>query len=311
MSVKWFDACFSSEEGAPVIRYKNTPEGHLEFVREVRSRAKSAHICMEHTGGYETALAIACIEAKFTVSVVDGAKVATYRKSFGSAKAKTDKADARLLAKFCKDRKPARWFPFPTDYQVLRELVKHREDLVEERKRLSCQASHRVQNEFVSASRKAMLQVVLLQIKAVSKEILAHVKASPALKKAVELLTSISGIAFVSAVRILAEAGPVSNYSSAKDYALNAGLIPIPCQSGQKTPPGKLPVYGNKSLRCAFYFPALTCLGKTTGIGAFMARIERNGRKSKMTVIVAGMRKLAYVVFGVLKNQTKFDEKLT
>ena len=35
---------------------------------------------------------------------------------------------------------------------------------------------------------------------------------------------------------------------------------------------------------------------------------QGNGEKLKMTVITAGMRKLAHVVYGVLSSDTKYDE---
>ena len=311
ISFRWFDVCFSLKEKAPVTRYPNTPEGHSQFIEEVGKLARKVYICMEHTGGYETALALACLKAKFIVSIIDGGMFSNYRKSLGYAKSKTDSEDARLLAKFCKERKPAKWFPLPDEYLELKELVNHREDLIEQKKRLSCQASHRVKNTFVSASRHTVIEVLELQIEGVEKEIAAFVKACPTLKKQVQLLVSIPGVAFVSAVRILAETGPISNYATAKDYALAAGLVPIVFNSGVKTPPGKLAVYGNKRLRCAFYFPAVVNSHRKTTVGAFMERVNGHGNKLKMTVIVAGMRKIAHIVFGVLKSQSKYNPELT
>jgi transposase len=311
VSAKWFDVFFLGKEKSAAVRYKNNSAGHSRFVEDVRSRAKKAFICMEHTGGYETALAVACNDAKFVVSIVDGGLISTYRKSFGAAKAKTDLLDAQLLAKYCKDRKPAQWFPISDEYRILKELVKHRDDLIEHKKTASCQASHSVHSDFVAAQRAALLQVLELQIEATEEKIQEHLGACAALKSDVELLKSIPGIGFVSAVRILAETGSISNYLTAKDYALAAGLCPIVFQSGVKTSPGKLPVYGNRKLRCAFYFPAVVNFGKETGVGPFMKRVQSKANKANMTVIVAGMRKLAHIVFGVLKNRTKFDPEMT
>jgi len=310
VSSNWFDICFLERE-RPVIRYDNNARGHARFIQDARERAKKVFICMEHTGGYETALALACVDAGFIVSIVDGAQISSYRKSFGSARAKTDLKDAQLLAKYCKERKPAQWRPVPDEYRILKELVKHRGDLIELRQTASNQASRGSCVEFVVSQRATHLEVLDLQILAVDEEIQTHINATPTLKSDIELLDSIPGIALVSAIRILAETGPISNFATARDYALAAGLAPITLHSGMKTSPGKLPVYGNRNLRNALYFPAVVNLGKQTAVGEFMNRIQGNGHKAKMTVLVAGMRKLAHIVFGVLKSQSRYDPQKT
>lgn len=308
ISKNWFDVCASLDENAPVQRYLNNPEGQAMFIKTVSVLARKVHVCMEYTGGYETPLAQACREANLSVSLIDGGKFSTYRKSFGRARAKTDKQDARLLARFGAERRPPEWFPTPDEYRTLRELVRHRQSLLQSKTEWGCRASHSVQSELVSAQRQALRQVLGLQVKEADKAIRAHIKAHPDLAQALDLLVSIPGIAQVAAARILAETGPISNYKSARQYAMAAGLSPIVLHSGQKTPPGKLPVYGNAELRCALFLPVVASMSHKTGVWGFMQRIASNGDKLKMTVITAGMRKLTHVIYGVLKSNTKFDK---
>jgi transposase len=308
ISKDWFDVCTSLDEKAPVERYLNNPDGHARFIKAVSVLARKVHMCMEYTGGYETPLALACRAANLTVSLIDGGKFSTYRKSFGRARAKTDKQDARLLARFGAERRPPEWFPAPDEYRTLRELVRHRQSLLEAKTQWGCRASHSVQSELVSSQRQALRQVLGLQVKEADKTIAAHIQAHPNLEQARDLLVSIPGIAKVAAARILAESGPISNYKSARQYAMAAGLSPIVLHSGQKTPPGKLPVYGNADLRCALFLPVVSSMSHKTGVWDFMQRVGRSGDKLKMTLIVAGMRKLAHIVYGVLARSTKFDK---
>jgi transposase len=189
----------------------------------------------------------------------------------------------------------------------LRELVRHRQSLIQAKTAWGCRSSHTVESELVTVQRKTLCEVLALQIKELDKAIAAHIKASPSLKEALDLLVSIPGIAPVSAATILAETGPIANYKSAREYALAAGLVPIVIHSGQRTPPGKLPVYGNADLRCALYHPAITCKSHNIGVANFMERVKGNGDKLKMTVITAGMRKLAHIVYGVLSSKSKYD----
>jgi transposase len=308
ISKNWFDVCTSLDEKAPVERYLNNPDGHARFITAVSVLARKVHVCMEYTGGYETPLALACRGANLIVSLIDGGKFSTFRKSFGRARAKTDRQDARLLARFGSERKPPEWFPVPDEYRTLRELVRHRQRLLEAKTEWGSRASHSVQSELVSAQRLAQRQVLGLQVKECDKAIDAHLKAHPSLEQALGLLVSIPGIAKVAAARILAESGPISNYKSARQYAMAAGLSPIVLHSGQKTPPGKLPVYGNAELRCALFLPVVASMSHKTGVWDFMQRIQKNGDKLKMTVIAAGMRKLAHIIYGVLKSKENFDK---
>jgi len=307
ISKRWFDACYFIGKEAKYLRFDNTTEGARDFIQSVRDLAKRHHVCMEHTGGYEQLLALACLEVGFTVSLVDGAKIAHFRKSFGSASASTDKKSSRLLAIFCKQRKPESWFPVPDEYRQLRELVRHRERLIESKTEWSCRAACVSESETVAQQREAIKEVLKLLIEKIQETILAQVQAHPNLKEQVALLDSIPNVAFVSAARILAETGPIEHYKSARDYALTAGLVPIVIHSGQKVPPGKLPTYGNRELRSAFFYPTLVSKRNKKGVGAFMDKVEKNGNKLKMTVVTAGMRKLAHIVYGVLKSGKAFD----
>jgi transposase len=307
ISKKWFDVWVLVGRVDVVQRYPNTVVGHRLFIDKVRSLgAKKVHVCMEYTGGFETAFALACKAAGFIVSIVDGAKIANFRGSFSSTGASTDKRSSYLLARFCKERRPEEWFPVPDEYRKLRELVRHRERLLESKGEWASRAAYDVEDELVGSQRRAIIEVIALQVEAVDERIAEHVNAHAALAESIRLLKTVPGVAFKSACRILGEMGPVENYASAKELALAAGLVPIVIHSGQKVPPGKLPIYGNKELRTALFYPALTCKRTGKGVGIFIDRVGATN-KLKMTALVAGMRKLIHVVFGVLSSRTPFN----
>lgn len=302
VSKYWFHV-FLLVNGCPMPRrFDNDSEGIASFIEFLRSLGSSRiHVCMEHTGGCELALATAVFEAGFRVSLVDGALIKAYRSSCGKAKAKTDAKDAELLAQYCKERKPALWMPVPDHFRELTELVRLQEAFIADRTAWRCRASMPVASEFVEATRRAHIEVLTLQLQEVEKAIKAHIKAHPDLQTAVELLDGIEGVAFKSAVKILAEMGPVANYSCARDLALAAGLAPINADSGKKKST-RLIVYGNPSLRKALFMCALVAMRKQTGLGAFAKRLSQTGHKRKMVIVTATMRKLAHVIYGVLAS---------
>ena len=60
------------------------------------------------------------------------------------------------------------------------------------------------------------------------------------------------------------------------------------------------------SIRAILYWPAITAIRHNPLIAAFAARLKARG-KPKMVIIVAVMRKLVHLIYGVLKNRTPFD----
>jgi transposase len=308
ISKDWFDACAWKGRKLPVSRFAQSPEGVAEFLAWTKELgARTCHVCMEHTGGYEATLALACRDACLSVSLVDGAAISSYRASFGRRHAKTDKSDARLLARYCRERRPAVWSPRPEPYGQLTELVRHREDLIKDSTAWKCRSSNPCQNELVVRQRATQLDVLKLQIEELTKVIKQHIKASPELSEDIELLDTITGIRFTSAVRILGEMGPVANYKTPRDLALHAGLVPLPFESGKSNGKCFLPTYGSRELRNALYLPAVVATTHDDAIKAFAKRVDGNGGKLKKTVLIAAMRKLAHVIHGVLTHRTPYS----
>ena len=120
-----FDCALRLPEGK--VRHKvveNNPAGFQELRLWLdKQGVELLHVCMEATGTYWEAVAefLAGLE-KVTVSVVNPAQI----KAFGASRlvrTKTDEADARLVAEFCAERRPAPWLaPTPAE-QNLHALV--------------------------------------------------------------------------------------------------------------------------------------------------------------------------------------------
>ena len=107
-----FDACLVREGGKLRHRvFPNTPAGFAQLSAWLaKHQVERAHACLEATGAYGEALATYLHEAGHMVSVVNPAQIKAYAQSRLS-RAKTDKADATLIAQFCAERRPPRWQP--------------------------------------------------------------------------------------------------------------------------------------------------------------------------------------------------------
>jgi transposase len=308
ISEEWFDVCALVGKKPAVKRFDNTEQGHQAFLAWARSfEARNIHVAMEHTGGCEMALALICHAENLKVSLLDGLQVSKFRESESRTMAKTDQQDARLIAKFLKQKRPAIWSPRPEEYRILGELIRHRQDLIDSRKAWICRTRKASMSPLIAAQRECQIAVHTEQLKALEEEILNHLKNNPNLQADVERLCSLPGIDTVSAVRILAEMGSVANYKTPRDLALYAGLCPIAKQSGKSKPKGVLFPYGNRQLRNALYMPVIVAMRLKSPLLKFAQRIQANGAKSSKTVITAAMRKLIQVIHGMLTHQTNFE----
>lgn len=274
-----------------------------------RNCAEWVHVCMEATGTYYEALALALIEAGHLVSVVNPARIKGF--SMGTLqRTKTDKSDAALIARFCQAMKPATWSPPAIEVRELRALVRRLDELQEilqmERNRLSAGGS----SEAVDQSRQALAAKIEEEIARTVALVREHFNSHPGLKADRDLLTSIPGVGATTAAVLLAEIGNVANFSTARELAAFCGLTPRDRTSGSSVRGRpRMCKTGNARLRKALYMPAVVAKNHNPIIKAFCKRLLTKG-KPKMAVVGAAMRKLLHIAFGVLKHQQPFSTEL-
>ena len=63
---------------------------------------------------------------------------------------------------------------------------------------------------------------------------------------------------------------------------------------------------GNHGLRKALYFPAMSAMQHNIIMKNFAQKLRSRGKCGKV-IVVAIMRKLLHIVFGVIKHKTAFD----
>lgn len=285
--------------------FENTPDGFESLSNWLlRQGITSVSACMEATGSYGDALATYLYDKGITVSVVNPAQI----KSFSGAqlkRAKTDKADAKLIAQFYQQMSPAPWTPPPLHVRELQALVQRLSAL----NQMEGQEQNRlhVAPAVVRTSVEKVLSIIRAEIRTVETLIHDHIDRHPDLKEQAELLDSIPGIGKATISRLLAFIGDVQRFDHAKALAAFVGLNPTVHQSGSSIK-GKphISKKGNASLRSALYMPAIVARRYNPVIKAFSDRLKKAG-KPNMVIIGAVMRKLIHIVYGVLKSGRPFD----
>lgn len=304
------DAALLLDDDAPKARHKvfsNTPKGHAQLLQWlVQSGAPHVHACLESTGTYAEPVALALCEAGHKVSLVNPALVRAFGQSL-LKRTKTDKADAILIARFCARQKPGAWMPPAPELRELQALVRRVEALEEMKQMEMNRLDAGVSCEVVRASLQDHIRYLESHIEEARHQIEQHIGAHPELARQSKLLQSIPGIGQITAAVLLAEVGDITHFSSARQVAAFAGLVPRVRESGSsvRSKP-RLSKVGSSRLRKSLYFPAMTALRWNPLIKALGLRLAAQG-KSKMLILGAAMRKLLHLAYGVLKSKQPFD----
>jgi transposase len=307
-----FDVVFVNQSGKHKHKmFSNDEKGFADFKQWLESsEALSAHFCMEATGRYGEALALFLSTNKMKVSVVNPTRIKSFARSEG-VRVKTDKADAGVIARFCKYHCPEIWLPPSAETQAIRDLYRCLQDLNDDKQRcLNRMEKLGKDNESFKTWTK-MVETHDDQIKDVENKIKSLVDSNDDLHKKEDLLESIKGIGFKSAVALLSELPDVKLFKNAKEMAAFAGLTPSVRQSGSSLySNGSLSKAGNVRLRKALFMPTLVAIRFNPIIKEFYKRLVKKGKK-KMVALLAAMRKLLHIIFGVLKHEEPFNAQKT
>lgn len=262
------------------------------------------HACLESTGTYGDALTRFLFDAGHTVSVVNPARI----KAFGESellRTKNDKADSRLIARFCEAMTPSAWTPDPPEVEALRALGRRRDALMamrtQELNRLG------VTIDAVNASIEAVVKTLDEEIRQITKRISDHIDNHPDLKKKRDLLRTIPGVGDVTIEAILSEVNAFEKFDTINQVVAYMGLSPKEKTSGSSVR-GKSTIckIGSARLRRVLYMPALSATRYNPAVKALYARLKEKS-KHGMVIACACMKKLVHIIFGVIKNGKPFD----
>jgi len=286
--------------------FPNSAAGFRQLQRWLRGLGvEQVHACLESTGTYGLALASFLHQAVDTVSVVNPACIKAFADS-ELKRAKTDRVDAKVIARFCAAMAPQPWQPPAAHVSELQALARRLESV----QQMIQQERNRLEAPGISGAVRASLERTLglleEELGRLREQISDHIDQHPELKRRRDLLCSIPGIAETTAARLLSEIS-ATDFSRARQLAAYAGLVPCVRQSGSSLRGrGRLSKRGNVRLRRALYWPAIVAMRHNPTLRAFAQRLREAG-KPTMVIVAALMRKLLHIAFGVLKHGRPFD----
>lgn len=287
-------------------RQPNTETGHKKLAR--LAKAQGAMVCFEATGGHEWNLWAYLDAEGIATRQLPPAQVRAFATSCGT-RAKTDRIDAELIARFMLFRPDAgRQLPHEK-LRHLRALTTKRAQMVETRKRHTVQAkAHKKQGTaalFVDLD-NAMNKLFDQQIAELEKRIKNLIADDETLSKTADILRSVPAFGFVSCSMLIAEMPELGSLNNSQIAAL-AGLAPIAQDSGIHR--GKRRVGGGRrKLRNVLYQAALVASHHNPHLKAFAERLHNKGKPHKV-IITAIARKLIVLANALCKSRQKWQKQ--
>jgi transposase len=284
-----------------LVQVENSEAGIARLLEQLGEVAPTL-VVLEATGGYESVVAGAIVGRGIPVAVVNPRQVRDFAKATGVL-AKTDRIDARVLARFAEAVRPEPR-PLPTaEAKELEEYLSRRRQLVDmltmEKNRQSIAATERMKK-----SLKKHIDWLEEALRRANDDIDKAIRNSPAWREQEDLLRSMPGIGPVSARTMLAELPELGQLNRKKIAAL-VGVAPLNRDSG--TLHGSRTCWGGRaSVRQVLYMAALSAVRCNPVIRRTYAALRARGKKHKVA-LVACMRKLLTILTAMVRDQRRWS----
>lgn len=271
----WFDT-FCLDSGA-ARRLEMTPKALKAFARAASGRL----VVFEASGGYERPLAEALAAAGVAYARVNPRQAREFARASGCL-AKTDRVDARMLARMAAALDLAPTPPPDPARTRLAALMARRDDLVEQAAR-EANRLKQASDTFVRGDIASLITVLKRRIARCETEIAARIAADAQLAQTEARLRSAPGIGPVIAASLIArlpELGQVSRGAIAN----LAGLAPHACDSGHMR--GQRHIWGGRAdVRKSLYQAAFIASRYDPALKALRKRLQDAGKPLKVAVI--------------------------
>jgi transposase len=297
---RWRDGAYAEKE------FVNDSAGHRELIRWL---GKAARICMEATGVYHLAAALALDAAASEVMVVNPRVAKDFARAM-STRSKTDEVDARTLLEYVRRMEFQAWKRPSAAVLELRELARRITELVKsataEKNRLHARGIGRL-SATVVADVKANIAQLKKRVERMERAAIAVIAADADLHQQYGILVGAPGIARRTAILLLGELAVLDRTMTERQLVAYAGLDPRVFESGTSVlKPVRISKVGNARLRAILYMNALSAIRHDQGARAFFQKLVARGKKRKQAV-VAVMRKLLHGIWIVLQRRVDFN----
>ena len=284
-----------------LVQVENNEAGIAQLIQRL-GEVEPTLVVLEATGGYESLVAGAIAGREIAVAVVNPRQVRDFAKATGVL-AKTDRIDARVLARFAEAVRPEPR-PLPTaEAKELEEFLSRRRQLVDmltmEKNRLSIAATEKMKKRI-----RKHIDWLEEALRRANDDIDQAVRNSPAWREQEDLLRSFPGIGPVTARTVIGELPELGALNRKKIAAL-VGVAPLNRDSG--TLQGTRTCWGGRAnVRQVLYMATISAVRCNPVIRRVYLALRARGKKHKVA-LVACMRKVLTILTAMVRDQRRWS----
>jgi transposase len=306
---------------AEEFTFQNDREGITRLASKLTPEDR---VVMESTGSVWSTLYNSLEERQIPVTLANPLKT----KAIASARIKSDKVDARILAHLLRSNLVAECYIPPRDLRELRALVRHRMSTVRMRSTVKNRV-HALLDErglrcpykslfgrkgkswlstlILGDLERLMLDNHLQNLECLNEQINrvdAEVRRRASVDEDVRLLLSLTGVDVYTALLIRSEIGDIGRFPDYKRLVSWAGLAPSLHQSGCVEIHGGITKQGSKVLRWAMVEAAWVAVQHDERMRGFYLRVK--GRRGSGKAVVAVACKMLKVIWFMLTRREPY-----
>ena len=290
----WLD--LASWPAGGTWRVPNTPSGWATLIARLGQGANPL-VVLEATGSYHVGVVVALDAVGIATAVINPARMRHFARSQGQ-RAKTDAADATLIAQYGVQTQPAPT-PLPTPaIRTLQALVNRRADLTQDRVR-ELNRLKTATEPAVCASITRHLTLIDTERAELERAIAVTTAGDAEIATKSALIDSAPGIGAVLAATIIAGL-PELGRASPNQLAALVGVAPFARDSGKHA--GTRSIAGGRAtVRKALYQAVTTGLRCNPALSHHVAKLKAAGKPHKVAM-VAAMHRLLGILNAMVRD---------
>jgi len=282
---------------------ENNDKGIKKAIKRIKKH-KPTRIVIEATGRYELPFACAASKAKLPLVIANAYQVSLFAKSTGKL-AKTDKLDAAMIAHYGEALKPALTKIKAENVRLISDLLARRAQLIEMRTMEKNRYS--IHSKELKRSNTRIIKYFNKEVEWVEAKLDTLIEDTPDWNKTLQILLSVKGVGKVLAYTLLSDL-PELGQLNRKQIAALVGIAPMNRESGAYR--GKRLIRGGRPrIRTVMFMAMLSTVQSNPRFKRDYQRLIARG-KPKKVAIIACMRKMITILNTMVRNNTKWDEKM-
>jgi len=286
------------------------------WMKKQGSTFENTLFCLEFTGVYSLPLLHCLSQLGALIWVESGVQI---RRSLGMVRGKNDQVDSQRIALYAYTHQHHvnLWKAPRAIIEQLSALLSKRALLVKMQKALS--TSFNEQAEFleptvvksIRVSTTKVVRELRKQIHQIESEVRKLISSDDKLNHLYQIITSITGVGFVTAVHVITTTNEFINFNNPKQYACYCGVVPFEHTSGTSVR-GKTRVshYANKTMKSLLHLAALGAIKSPGELREYYDRKVAEG-KNKMSVLNAIRNKLVLRIFSCVSQNRLYNKNFT